>query len=237
MTEEIPRLSRITSILTLLKSKRILTAKHIAQKFHISTRTAYRDIRTLEESGVPIITVEGKGFSLMEGYTIPPVTFTESEANALITAEHLINQVEDESVVNNFKEALTKIKAIFRCDIKEKSELLSDRILILKSNGNGNKTSDSLSEIQLAITGFKLVKIKYQKPDSDESTTRVIEPLAIYTANEKWILIAWCRLRKDFRAFRIDRIKECQITEQHFENRNFDIREYFTSCFEKYFYP
>ena len=70
------RLSRLTAILTQLQSKRIVTATSLAEKFDVNVRTIYRDIKALEESGVPIYTEEGKGYSLVEGYRIPPVMFT-----------------------------------------------------------------------------------------------------------------------------------------------------------------
>ncbi|MEL7062687.1 MAG: HTH domain-containing protein, partial [Bacteroidota bacterium] len=81
--EEKPRLSRLTAILTQLQSKRLVTAKALAERHNVSIRTIYRDIRTLEQSGIPIVTEEGKGYSIMEGYHLPPVVFTEDEANAL----------------------------------------------------------------------------------------------------------------------------------------------------------
>ena len=62
MSEEKPRLSRLTAILTTLQSKRIITARYLADKYNVSIRTIYRDIRTLEQSGIPIITEEGKGY-------------------------------------------------------------------------------------------------------------------------------------------------------------------------------
>ena len=111
-TNKIPRLSRLTAILTILQSKRIITASEIASKFDISKRTAYSDIKSLELSGVPIYTEEGKGYSLMEGYTLPPIMFTEQEANALITAEQLISKNKDKSLVNNHSNAISKIKAL-----------------------------------------------------------------------------------------------------------------------------
>jgi len=70
---ETKRLSRLTAILTQLQTKRLLTATTLAEKFGVSIRTVYRDIRALEQAGVPIITEDGKGCSLMEGYKIPPV--------------------------------------------------------------------------------------------------------------------------------------------------------------------
>ncbi len=96
------QLSRLISILTLLKSKRILTATELSEKFNVSIRTIYRDISKLIEAGVPVITIEGRGYSLMDGYVVAPVQFTEKQANALITANHLVNQTNDSSFIENF---------------------------------------------------------------------------------------------------------------------------------------
>ena len=90
LDNDIKRLTRLTSILTQLQSKRLVTATKLAGKFGVSVRTIYRDIRALESAGIPIITEEGKGFSLMDGYRLPPIMLTETEANALITAELFI---------------------------------------------------------------------------------------------------------------------------------------------------
>ncbi len=99
MVEDKPRLSRLTAMITQLQSKRIVTAKEIAEKHNVSIRTIYRDIRTLEKSGIPIITEEGRGYSILEGYKIPPVMFTQEEANALITAQQLIKKNKDQSLI------------------------------------------------------------------------------------------------------------------------------------------
>src|SRR3954468_11148463 len=84
------RFTRLTAILTQLQTKRLITSTSLAEKFGVSIRTIYRDIKALEQAGVPILTEDGKGYSLMEGYKIPPVMFTENEANALITVEQLV---------------------------------------------------------------------------------------------------------------------------------------------------
>ena len=139
----------------------------------------------------------------MDGYTVAPVQFTEKQANALITAEQIIKQSKDASFVHDFEEAMIKIKSVFRSSIQEKSELLSDKIHIL-NNQHENINSNALSEIQLAITNFNLVAIDYAKVYTDEKSFRTIEPCAMYSTQNKWILIAWCHLRKDYRAFRID---------------------------------
>ncbi|MBV1924668.1 MAG: HTH domain-containing protein, partial [Flavobacteriaceae bacterium] len=108
------QLSRLISILTLLKSKRLLTATELAEKYDVSIRTIYRDIRKLEEAGIPVYTIEGRGYSLMDHYTVAPVQFTEKQANALITAQHIVNQSKDSSFITNFNDALVKIKSVFR---------------------------------------------------------------------------------------------------------------------------
>jgi len=223
------QLSRLISILTLLKSKRLLTATELAHKFEVSIRTIYRDIRKLEEAGVPIITIEGRGYSLMDGYTVAPVQFTEKQANALITAQHLVSQTNDSSFVAEFKEALTKIKSVFRTSIQEKSELLHSKIHIFDTNYE-NISSNALSEIQLAITNFNYIEINYQKANDTNISFRKIEPYAFYATNYKWILIAWCHLRKEYRAFRLDRIQHFKILQEKFEDRKFNLQTYFQTC-------
>ncbi len=77
--DEVKIISRLTAILTQLKTKRKLTTARLADKFVVSTRTIYRDIKTLEKAGDPILIEEGKGYNLMEGYRIPPIMFTEKQ--------------------------------------------------------------------------------------------------------------------------------------------------------------
>lgn len=231
---EISRLSRLTAILTLLQSQRLITASFIANKFNISIRTVYRDIRALEEAGVPIYTEEGKGYSLMEGYRLPPIMFTETEANALITAEQLIIKNKDASFVKHYTDAITKIKSVLRYSTKDKSDLLSKRIEF-RQNAESNTTSNYLSEIQLGITNFKLIKINYISINTNIKTTRVIEPFALYSTQENWILIALCRLRKDYRAFRLDQIQHLELLNDPFKPHPYTLQEYFESYRKKYF--
>ncbi len=124
------QLSRLISILTLLRSKRV-SKTELSEKFEVSVRTIYRDIRKLEESGVPVITIDGRGYTLLEGYNVAPVQFTEKQANALITAQHLVNQTHDASFMEHFDEAMVKIKSVFRSSIQEKSERLSEKIHVV----------------------------------------------------------------------------------------------------------
>ena len=223
---ELTRLSRLTAILIILQSKRIITAAEMSERFDVSKRTIYRDVKALEQAGVPVYTEEGKGYALMEGYTLPPIMFTEEEANALITGAKLISRNKDESLVKNHQEAITKVKAVLRFSGKEKADLLSERVAFIK-NRYKEKTSNSLSTVQLAITNFQVLRIDYFSINKKEQTIRLIEPLALYHTQENWILIAWCRLRKSIRQFRLDKCKKLETLEERFTPHNFNLLEYF----------
>ena len=225
------RLSRLTTILLHLQSKRVVTAQELADRFDITQRTIYRDIRALEEAGVPIIGEAGKGYSLVEGYRVPPVMFTEQEINALLTAQQYFQKNADKSAYNDFVNVVTKIKAMMRYSEKEKAEKLEDWLYIY-SNDQTNETN-LLSTIQLSITNCRVLKIKYQTNNTDTITDRIIEPFGVYLYKENWIVVAFCRLRKEFREFRFDRILNLTVTTETFPDRNITLEEYYKSLYEK----
>lgn len=225
MDNEKKRLSRLAAILTQLQSRRLITASSLAAKHKVSIRTIYRDIKALEESGVPVLTEEGKGYSIMEGYHIPPVMFTEREAFALITIEQIILKHKDASLVKEFTEAITKIKSVLRDYSKDKVELLEQRMFIGK-NFEKKTTSQSLIDIQFAIVGYQLIKIVYETAGNPASE-RLVEPFLLYhNQEENWMLVAYCRLRKDFRTFRLDRMKKIQVLDETFPPHNLTIQQY-----------
>ncbi len=227
MAENEPRLVRLASILTQLQSKRIVTATEIAGRYNVSVRTIYRDIRALEQSGIPIVTEEGKGYSIMEGYTLPPVMFTQEEANALITAGQLISINRDASLSEHYQNAIMKVKSVLRWSQKERVDFLSSRIQI--RNNSEQKTSNYLIKLQTAVINYQVVKIAYVSLQGQKSE-RCIEPFAMYTTHENWIMIAFCRLRRDFRAFRLDCIQEMEITEECFEPHKMTLEQYLEKC-------
>ncbi len=227
-----PRLSRLTSIITQLQSRRLITAGYLAEKHGVSIRTIYRDIRTLENSGIPIITEEGRGYSGMEGYQLPPVMFTEEEANSVITAEQMILKNKDQSLAETYSSAITKIKSVLKYNQKEKADLLTERIEF-RENESNQKSSKLLMKVQSAITDFQLIEINYQSLEG-KTTTRIVEPFAIYSTQGNWLLIAFCRLRKEFRAFRIDQIQKLIPQNTTFEPHQMTLEEYFIECRNRY---
>jgi predicted DNA-binding transcriptional regulator YafY len=233
--KEKPRLSRLTAIITQLQSKRIVTAKYLADKHNVSLRTIYRDIRTLEKSGIPIITEEGKGYSIMEGYHLPPVLFTEDEANALITIEQLVIKNKDQSLSNNFSSAIEKLKSILKYSQKGNADLLSERIYF-GGHQKIEKTSSNLMEIQSAIIHFQVLKIDYNSADK-QLTTRRIEPFAIYSIHGNFLLIAFCILRNDFRNFRIDYIESLIPQNETFPPHNMTMERYFEEYVKNQSHP
>ncbi|WP_367388136.1 helix-turn-helix transcriptional regulator [Lewinella sp. LCG006] len=229
------RLSRLTSILTQLQTKRLLTATNLAEKFNVSIRTIYRDIRALEKAGVPIITEDGKGYTLMDGYKIPPVMFTERQANALILAEQLVLKNKDTSFIKDYSEAIDKIKAVLRQTDKDKANLLADRTRF-EQNINRERNSNNISELQQALTNFHLINIDYAN-EQNEKTSRIVEPFALISTTENWLLIAWCRLRKEFRYFRLDRISKMQVLTEKFEPHKMTLQEYFDKFYKSILTP
>ena len=222
------RLSRLTAILTQLQTKRLTTATSLADKFEVSIRTIYRDIRALEQAGVPILTEEGKGYTLMEGYKIPPVMFSESQANALILAEQLVLKNKDTSFIKDYTEAIDKIKAVLRPSEKDKANLLADRTRF-DQNLNRERNSNNISQLQYALTNCYLTKVDYTN-EQGKTTSRTIEPFALISTTENWLLIAWCHERKSFRYFRLDRFKKLEVLTVQFEQHKMTLQEFF----EKY---
>ena len=220
------RISRLIAILTQLQSRRLVKATKIAEKFGVSVRTIYRDIRTLEDAGVPIFTEEGKGYSLMEGYRIPPVMFTENEANAIITAELLIYACKDESLIKEFTSAVQKLKAIIPDYLKAKVEILQEKIGVTKTYTDLSAKSKYLLDIQKALVEHLVIRINYTN-QAERKSVRNLEPFAIYTSeNGDWLLVAYCRLRKDFRTFSLKNIEELSITEENFEPSTLTFAQY-----------
>lgn len=224
--DNISRLSRLTALLTKLQSKTFLPVEEIAEEFQISKRTVYRDLKALEAAGVPLVQNSRDEYGLGEGYTIPPILFTEREANALLFGEKLIERTKDTSLITSFRDAAAKIKSVLKTKEKEKIELLAERTLIGK-NWNNERTSNLLSDIQSALTNYQLLEISYLKDADTVPSNRFVEPFAIYhNTFENWVLIAWCRLRGAFRNFRLDRIETLKTLKEKFEPHSTTMEEY-----------
>lgn len=213
------RFDRITAILIQLQSKRVVTAQEIADRFEVSLRTVYRDIRSLEEAGIPLLGEVGVGYSMMEGYRLPPIMFSKEEALTFITAEKLMDRFTDYSLNKEYKSAMYKIRAVLRHTEKSYIEEIEERIAVLP---NGylpeNPTKIPLQAILKSISDKTVIVLEYLANHSQELTLRNVEPIGVFHLGENWHLIAYCQLRKDYRDFRLDRISKIKPTDRVFRN-------------------
>lgn len=222
------RVERISAILIHLQSKQIVRGQDIAERFGISLRTAYRDIRALEEAGVPIVGEAGTGYSLMEGYKLPPVMFTKEEAIAFLTAEKLVEKFTDVSTYSIYQAALDKIKAVLKTDEKQHIVQMDNFIEVLSNSylPNEKENNDFLQDLLKSINLKKRLVIDYFAIHSQETTKREIEPIGIYLMANEWYLIAFCLLRNDYRTFRVDRFQQLNVLQVSFSKTHPDLKTY-----------
>ena len=221
------RFDRITAILIQLQSKKIVKAQDIADRFNISLRTVYRDVRSLEEAGVPIIGEAGVGYSIMDGYRLPPVMFTREEARTFITAEKLMETFTDLSTKSSYKSAMYKVKAVLKSSEKDMLDSIEENIEVRQRTMPFNKSVGNTLEIILnSISEKKIAKMEYASFNSSEPLQRMIEPVGIYHEFNYWYTIAFCHLRNDYRHFRTDRISKIALTDEPFKKEHYSLKEY-----------
>lgn len=221
---ELTRLSRLVALLTLLQTKRTLSATELARRFSVSTRTIYRDIRTLEQAGVPVVTQEGKGYTLLEGYRLPPVMFTREEAISLLTAEKLAAGLTDAPTAQLTGTAMDKVRAALRRTDRDHLESLAPQIQVLGPIQQLSRPN-VYQPLVAAMTTQRVVHLRYGAADSDTITTRDVEPIGLYLS-QQWHVVAFCRLRQAFRNFRLDRIQQLTIGEEVFAARPETLPQY-----------
>lgn len=224
------RIDRISAILIQLQSRRVTKAQDIADRFGISLRTVYRDVKALEEAGIPIIGEAGIGYSIMDGYRLPPVMFTREEAIAFLTAEKLVEQLTDSANGLNYRSAMYKIKAVLRTTEKELLANMDTHIEVLQGRrkmieGNGPDL-DLIQPILKSITEARIIAMKYFSHHRQQQTERLVEPVGVFFLDGYWHLIAYCLMRNDYRDFRLDRILDIRLTDETFVQKHPPLKDY-----------
>ncbi|HRI22105.1 MAG TPA: YafY family protein [Panacibacter sp.] len=209
------RIDRLLGILTQLQSKKFVPAEKIADKFNISIRTVYRDIKALCELGIPVSFEPAKGYFVVQGYFLPPVSFSTEEANAMLLMESIVYAFADKSIQTNYSNALNKIKSVLRSSQKEKLELLTDNIKMQIPECQVLRF-DFLSVLQTAIASKNIIELEYTN-NNNTTTKRQIEPIGLVFYALNWHVIGWCHTRKDYRDFRVSRILTLQNTNLPFK--------------------
>lgn len=204
------RIDRLFGILTLLQSKKYVPAEKIADKFKISVRTVYRDVKALCEQGIPVSFEQHKGYFVVQGYFLPPVSFNMEEANAMLLMETLVYGFADRSIQQHYSSALNKVKAVLNTAQKEKLDAL-DNNMKLQIPGCINLNFSYLSTIQNAISSKCILEVDY-KNNKEEVSRRKVEAIGLIFYALNWHLIAWCHAREDYRDFRVSRILKLKDT-------------------------
>jgi len=228
--------------LLLLQTRSVVTARFLSEHFNVTERTIYRDIRTLENAGVPIGAEAGVGYFLEKGYRLPPVSFTLDEAASLLIGEKLLVGSLDENSLGDYQYALNKVRAVLDGSDKDYLSSLDSDISVLhvgqsfpveganedcRESSYPQSTDRWLKECRGALVRRQVVEIDYSSQASDAPVTRHVEPIGLFYYSLHWHLIAWCRLRESYRDFRLDRIlKFNPITEQFAKHSRATLQEY-----------
>ncbi|MEK6991914.1 YafY family protein [Paenibacillus sp. FSL K6-1566] len=205
------------AIMLELQRSKVLRAEDLAAHFETSVRTIYRDMQAISEAGVPILGSPGHGYSLMEGYFLPPVGFTAEEAVALLMGTDMIEQRLDGDYKAAARAARSKIEAILPEPIREASADVRETMQFLHPGGQGE---NELGQVRGAILERRKIRMRYLKkiPDSDgkRMSDRIVAPYGLVLVQGNWIMIARCELRQEIRHFRLSRMRDVTVLEERF---------------------
>ncbi len=224
------RVDRLVAIVLHLQAKRLVTARELADYFGISERTVYRDMVALGEAGVPISAAAGEGYSLVAGYHLPPVMFTPREATALALGAQFVLQRTDQSFRRDAESAALKLRSALPVETRAYVEALTDAVDVRTPTvapGLEGLKPNAFATVHEAIVRRRVLSLVYHRPASDERTCRDVEPLGLIYLQDRWQLVAHCRLRKGIRHFRLDRIERMDPTDERFTlPKGFDLRKH-----------
>ncbi|WP_020617432.1 helix-turn-helix transcriptional regulator [Paenibacillus daejeonensis] len=214
---------RMLAIVIELQRKGVLRAEDLADKFETSVRTIYRDVQALSEMGVPVAGAPGVGYSLMEGYFLPPVSFTTEEAVALLIGADFVQLRLDAEYGTKSRRAQEKMEAILPESVREETERIRSVIRLLNERGTNTRgqEKETFEQLRLAILRKRSVRFRYTKnvPDSDGNchSERTVDPYGLVFSRGVWMLVAFCGLRHDIRHFRLSRMSEMTMLEDLFQ--------------------
>lgn len=208
------RIDRLSAILILLQSSLSVKPKQITERFGIGIRTVYRDIRALEEAGIPITGDSRTGYSLVEGYKLPPLMFTQEEAFAFLAAEKLVDKFTDSGLQEGYKSGINKIRAVMRFAEKETMASVDSRVGHLDFHTTG--LPDPQNKMQLILDSVSKqykIDINYFSYTRHEYTRRIVDPVGVFFSMANWYLIGFCNNCNDYRTFKINRIQQISSTD------------------------
>lgn len=204
------RADRLFQIIQFLRTRRLTTAKWLAEQFEFSERTIYRDIQHLICTGVPIEGEAGVGYIIRKEYSLPPLMFDIGEITSLVIGTQMAMSLGGK-IQQNAETALSKLNSAL--PTKQQQQINSIKVYSpLKNSPNGEK----LALFNSAIREKRILQINYKKPQDETATAREIYPLGLFFWQDKWTMVGWCLAKNDFRHFRLDRITDYHLLDQHF---------------------
>lgn len=213
------RTDRLLAIVLELQARKQIRAEDLADTFEVTKRTIYRDIQALAESGVPIVAVPGQGYSLVDGYFLPPLTFSADEAIMLLLGTDFVAQNFDAEYRGAARSAGSKIITVLPETLRREVETLEDSIRFIALNGPF--APETLQRLRQAIIQRRTVRFRYYARSRDgqpsETSTRDADPYGLLHVGGTWLLIAYCHLRRDTRNFRLDRMEDVTLLNQVFK--------------------
>jgi predicted DNA-binding transcriptional regulator YafY len=211
------RADRLFLIINALRGRRTaLQARQLAEMLGVSLRTVYRDVADLQLSGVPIEGEAGVGYVLRKGSDIPPLMFTAEELESLVVGTRFVRAFAGEKLAAGAQAALMKIEAVLPPELRERSSRTRIYAPIWRDE-HSTAFAERIDQLHAAIETQHVLRLFYRDELGRESE-RDVEPLCLAFWGGKWTLGTWCRLRKDFRNFRPDRIDRMEHTGEIFQS-------------------
>lgn len=210
------RADRLFQIVQILRRRRqrVTTARHLAQRLEVSERTIYRDVNDLLASGVPIEGEAGVGYMLRH-YDLPPLMFTREEIEALVLGANIVQSWTDPGLAKDATSALEKIAMVLPDDLEH---YIESAALVAPKDHFRESIDVDFSAIRAALRENRKLRLSYSDQHGNE-TDRTIQPLWLAFYGPVWILVAWCELRNDYRAFRPDRMRNLNVLDETFTRR------------------
>ncbi len=215
------RTDRLLAIVLELQRNGSQRAEDLAATFETSKRTIYRDIQALCESGVPVVAQAGKGYSLVEGYFLPPLSFSTDEASMLLLGGKLVADHFEAQYREVSQSASRKIENVLSEKLRAEVGFLRDNIAFVAPETLASNTSAKfLPTLRRAILEQKTIRFHYHTRYSmDRSTakkTREADPYSLLHYGDAWYLNGFCHLRQALRQFRLDRMSDLELLDKNF---------------------
>ncbi|MCT8999260.1 helix-turn-helix transcriptional regulator [Chelativorans intermedius] len=207
------RADRLFQIVQHLRGGRLVTARLLSERLEVSERTIYRDIADLQSTGVPIDGEAGVGYLMREGFELPPLMFTRDEIVALVAGARMVRAFGGAAMARAAEEALVKIGTVLPENERERiarTEIHTPDWVI------SDTERQAIDALERAVENRRVLTLDY-RDEAGQMTRRDVRPLGLWFWGKVWTLVAWCELRNDFRAFRIDRIVVMQEAGRSFK--------------------